>query len=70
MCHRFVVSLLTGGKAGFIHAVIDVVVDPAVQLINLLYLHADPHYTGRVTVPVLWDKKQQTIVSNESAEAC
>jgi putative glutathione S-transferase len=27
-----------------------------------------PHYTGRVTVPVLWDKKQQTIVSNESAE--
>jgi len=33
-----------------------------------LYLHADPHYTGRVTVPVLWDKKQQTIVSNESSE--
>ncbi|MCS5945405.1 hypothetical protein LNP25_04670 [Klebsiella variicola subsp. variicola] len=32
------------------------------------YLQADPHYTGRVTVPVLWDKKQQTIVSNESAE--
>lgn len=33
-----------------------------------LYLQADPHYTGRVTVPVLWDKKNQTIVSNESAE--
>lgn len=33
-----------------------------------LYLQADPHYTGRVTVPVLWDKKTQTIVSNESAE--
>ncbi|UNC48608.1 glutathione S-transferase family protein [Enterobacter huaxiensis] len=33
-----------------------------------LYLRADPHYTGRVTVPVLWDKKNQTIVSNESAE--
>jgi putative glutathione S-transferase len=32
------------------------------------YLHADPHYTGRVTVPVLWDKQQQTIVSNESAD--
>ncbi|MBL1240100.1 glutathione S-transferase family protein, partial [Enterobacter hormaechei] len=29
---------------------------------------ADPHYTGRVTVPVLWDKKSQTIVSNEAAE--
>ena len=33
-----------------------------------IYLKADPHYTGRVTVPVLWDKQQQTIVSNESAE--
>ncbi|NUU68011.1 glutathione S-transferase family protein [Enterobacteriaceae bacterium BIT-l23] len=33
-----------------------------------LYLQADPHYSGRVTVPVLWDKKQQTIVSNESSE--
>ncbi|SSN10488.1 Uncharacterised protein [Klebsiella pneumoniae] len=33
--HRFVVSLLAGGKAGFIHAVVDVVIDPAVQLINL-----------------------------------
>jgi len=33
-----------------------------------LYLRADPHYTGRVTVPVLWDKQQQTIVSNESAD--
>lgn len=33
-----------------------------------LYLKAEPHYTGRVTVPVLWDKKEQTIVNNESAE--
>lgn len=33
-----------------------------------LYSKADPHYTGRVTVPVLWDKKQQKIVSNESSE--
>lgn len=33
-----------------------------------LYLQANPHYSGRVTVPVLWDKKQQTIVSNESSE--
>ncbi|WP_312829031.1 glutathione S-transferase family protein [Pantoea anthophila] len=33
-----------------------------------LYLHADPHYSGRVTVPVLWDKQQNTIVSNESAD--
>ncbi|MCM2291190.1 glutathione S-transferase family protein [Allorhizobium sp. BGMRC 0089] len=33
-----------------------------------IYLKADPTYSGRVTVPVLWDKKRQTIVSNESAE--
>ncbi|MFN7023347.1 MAG: glutathione S-transferase family protein [Pseudorhizobium sp.] len=33
-----------------------------------VYLKADPGYSGRVTVPVLWDKQQQTIVSNESAE--
>ena len=33
-----------------------------------VYLAADPTYTGRVTVPVLWDKKRKTIVSNESAE--
>jgi glutathionyl-hydroquinone reductase len=33
-----------------------------------VYLKADPHYTGRVTVPVLWDKARGTIVSNESAE--
>jgi putative glutathione S-transferase len=33
-----------------------------------LYLKADASYEGRVTVPVLWDKQTQTIVSNESAE--
>src|SRR5690606_5689117 len=33
-----------------------------------IYLLADPAYTGRVTVPVLWDKKQKTIVTNESSE--
>ncbi|MFC3075306.1 glutathione S-transferase family protein [Shinella pollutisoli] len=33
-----------------------------------VYLEDDPHYTGRVTVPVLWDRKQSRIVSNESAE--
>jgi glutathionyl-hydroquinone reductase len=33
-----------------------------------IYLLADPKYTGRVTVPVLWDKRRQTIVSNESSE--
>jgi putative glutathione S-transferase len=33
-----------------------------------VYLAADPHYSGRATVPILWDKQQDTIVSNESAE--
>ncbi len=33
-----------------------------------VYTAANPHYSGRVTVPVLWDKKQRTIVNNESAE--
>ncbi|WP_117193633.1 glutathione S-transferase family protein [Rhizobium terrae] len=33
-----------------------------------VYLKADPGYTGRVTVPVLWDRQQNTIVSNESSE--
>lgn len=33
-----------------------------------IYTKADPHYTGRATVPVLWDKRKQTIVNNESAD--
>ncbi len=33
-----------------------------------IYLLADPKFTGRVTVPVLWDKRRHTIVSNESSE--
>jgi putative glutathione S-transferase len=33
-----------------------------------VYIAADPHYSGRVTVPILWDKKTRTIVNNESRE--
>ncbi|MGD0421466.1 MAG: glutathione S-transferase family protein [Xanthobacteraceae bacterium] len=33
-----------------------------------IYLLADPRYTGRVSVPVLWDKERHTIVNNESPE--
>ncbi len=33
-----------------------------------LYTRADPSYSGRVTVPVLWDKRHGTIVNNESSE--
>ena len=32
------------------------------------YLKADPDFDGLVTVPLLWDKKQETIVNNESSE--
>ena len=38
------------------------------RFLHQLYTMARPDYTGRVTVPVLWDKERQTIVSNESAE--
>jgi len=33
-----------------------------------VYVAADPEYTGRVTVPVLWDREYETIVNNESIE--
>lgn len=47
-----------------------VVSDPIfnAQFLHQVYTQADPDYTGRVTVPVLWDKHKQTIVSNESAD--
>ena len=32
------------------------------------YTASDPHYTGKVTVPTLWDKKTRRIVNNESSE--
>lgn len=38
------------------------------EYLHQIYTRADPHYTGRVTVPVLWDKKRATIVNNESSE--
>ena len=33
-----------------------------------IYNKAEPTYSGRVTVPILWDKKTEAIVSNESSE--
>ena len=33
-----------------------------------VYIKADPSFTGRVTVPVLWDRERETIVNNESKE--
>jgi len=47
-----------------------VVPDPigGAQFLHQIYTRADPRYTGRVTVPVLWDKQRGTIVNNESSE--
>lgn len=38
------------------------------QYLHQIYTRVDPHYSGRVTVPVLWDKQRGTIVNNESAD--
>ncbi|TPL97996.1 MULTISPECIES: glutathione S-transferase family protein [unclassified Mesorhizobium] len=38
------------------------------DFLHQIYTRADPNYSGRVTVPVLWDKRDETIVSNESSE--
>ncbi|PCC67078.1 putative glutathione S-transferase [Nannocystis exedens] len=38
------------------------------RFLRSIYLRADPGYSGRVTVPVLWDRERATIVCNESRE--
>lgn len=47
-----------------------VIPDPIMnaRFLREIYVAADPKFTGRVTVPVLWDKKEGTIVNNESRE--
>ena len=42
--------------------------DGGIRYLHELYVKAQPEYTGRVTVPVLWDEKESRIVNNESAE--
>jgi putative glutathione S-transferase len=39
-----------------------------IRYVHELYTRADPQYTGRATVPVLWDKVRGTMVNNESSE--
>jgi putative glutathione S-transferase len=39
-----------------------------IDYLHQVYTTADANYTGRVTVPVLWDKKRHSIVNNESAD--
>jgi putative glutathione S-transferase len=38
------------------------------RLLHEIYTKADSDFSGRVTVPIIWDKKNKTIVSNESSE--
>ncbi len=47
-----------------------VIPDPILNadFLHQVYTHADPNYTGRVTVPVLYDKEKDTIVNNESSD--
>jgi len=47
-----------------------VIADPVngARHLRQLYVKSDPRYTGRVSVPVLWDKALGRMVSNESAE--
>jgi putative glutathione S-transferase len=47
-----------------------VIADPIhkARFLHEVYTASDPHYSGRVTVPVLWDRKTAAIVSNESSE--
>jgi putative glutathione S-transferase len=44
--------------------------DPEIgaERLHQLYTASDPSFTGRATVPVLWDRERQVIVSNESAD--
>lgn len=38
------------------------------EYLHTLYTHADPRFTGRATVPVLWDMQRNVLVNNESAD--
>ncbi|WP_413112912.1 glutathione S-transferase family protein [Thaumasiovibrio sp. DFM-14] len=70
MISMSVVNAIMGAQGWSFEPDDDVVEDPIyyASFLHQIYTHADPDYTGRVTVPVLWDKKTQTIVNNESAE--
>ncbi|GAA5824259.1 hypothetical protein JCM11251_001584 [Rhodosporidiobolus azoricus] len=60
----------TEGKVGEDDGVAEVTRDPLYdsKFLRELYFKVDPDYSGRFTVPTLWDKKTETIVNNESSE--
>jgi glutathionyl-hydroquinone reductase len=65
-----VVHWLIGDDGWTFHEGPGVVSDPVMgaQYLHQIYTRSDPTYSGRVTVPVLWDKLRGEIVSNESSE--
>ena len=65
-----VVNPLMGDHGWTFETAPGTIADPVLDARYLyeIYLSAQPHYSGRVTVPVLWDRRERTIVSNESAE--
>lgn len=65
-----VVNPLMGDRGWTFAAGEGVVADPVegADFLYEIYLRARPGYSGRVTVPVLWDTRRDTIVSNESSE--
>lgn len=65
-----VVNAFMGKDGWTFHAGDGVIADPIFNATHLydIYTAAQADYTGRVTVPILWDKKNHTIVSNESSE--
>jgi putative glutathione S-transferase len=65
-----VVNHLMGAQGWTFHEGDGVIPDPVLdaEFLHEVYTAADLRFSGRVTVPVLWDKKTGTIVSNESSE--
>jgi putative glutathione S-transferase len=65
-----VVNWLMGAQGWSFEPGEGVVPDPVhhAAFLHQIYTASAPHYTGRVTVPVLWDRERGRIVSNESAD--
>lgn len=70
MISMSVVNAFMGNEGWTFAAGEGVIADPIFNALNVheIYTAAQADYTGRVTVPILWDKKTNTIVSNESPE--
>jgi glutathionyl-hydroquinone reductase len=63
-----IADVILGNRGWSFSQAIEAMPDNPIQYLQEIYLKADPQFTGRVTVPVLWDKQKQTIVNNDSLE--